>query len=41
MAQVLESYRWQEYMRIKSDIQPIPKPTGLREELIAENPRYH
>lgn len=26
MADVLESYRWQEYMRIKSEIQPIPKP---------------
>ena len=26
MADVLESYRWQEYMRIKPKIQPIPKP---------------
>ncbi|MGB5437570.1 MAG: hypothetical protein WBM98_16875 [Maribacter sp.] len=26
MADVLESYRWQEYMRIKPEIQPIPKP---------------
>jgi len=26
MADVLESYRWQEYMRIKNEIQPIPKP---------------
>lgn len=25
MADVLESYRWQEYMRIKPKIQPIPK----------------
>lgn len=26
MADVLESYRWQEYMRIKNEIQPIYKP---------------
>lgn len=26
MADVLESYRWQEYMRIKPKIQPIPEP---------------
>lgn len=36
MAQVLESYRWQEYMRIKNEIQPIPKPnTGIEQNLIA------
>ncbi|MBT8308468.1 MAG: hypothetical protein KJN85_16125 [Maribacter sp.] len=26
MADVLESYRWQEYIRIKPEIQPIPRP---------------
>ena len=30
MAYVLESYRWQEYMRIKDRIQPIPEPLALR-----------
>ena len=29
MGDVLESYRWQEYMRIKPKIQPIPKPERL------------
>lgn len=29
MADVLESYRWQEYMRIKPEIQPIPEPERL------------
>ncbi len=41
MADVLESYRWQEYMRIKRGIQPIPKPINQREDLIAADPRYH
>lgn len=41
MAQVLESYRWQEYMRIKNEIQPIPLPSGEREDLIAISPRDH
>ena len=37
MAQVLESYRWQEYTRIKNAIQPIEKPyKGLRQDLIAQ-----
>ena len=31
MADVLESYRWQEYMRIKPEIQPIPKPERSRD----------
>ena len=30
MADVLESYRWQEYMRVKGHIQPIPEPLDLR-----------
>ncbi|WP_396591692.1 hypothetical protein [Allomuricauda sp. R78024] len=30
MADVLESYRWQEYMRVKPQIQPIPIPLDLR-----------
>jgi len=30
MADVLESYRWQEYMRIKPKIQPIPKPASQK-----------
>lgn len=41
MADVLESYRWQEYMRVKNDIQPIPKPMSKKEELIVVNPRDH
>lgn len=41
MADVLESYRWQEYMRIKNNIQPIPVPRGLREDLIVVDPRHH
>ena len=36
MADVLESYRWQEYMRIKYEIQPIPEPYSIREDLIAQ-----
>ena len=36
MAQVLESYRWQEYMRVKNEIQPIAAPLeNQREDLIA------
>ncbi len=30
MVDVLESYRWQEYMRVKPQIQPIPIPLNLR-----------
>ncbi len=37
MGQVLESYRWREYMRIKSEIQPVPVPYSLREDLIAQD----
>lgn len=37
MGQVLESYRWREYMRIKSEIQPLPVPYSLREDLIAQD----
>lgn len=33
MADVLESYRWQEYMRIKEIIQPIPRPSPITQEL--------
>ena len=36
MVDVLESYRWQEYMRIKAQIQPIPKPFDLRENLVVQ-----
>jgi len=36
MADVLESYRWQEYMRIKNEIQPIQVPYTIREDLIAQ-----
>lgn len=35
MVDVLESYRWQEYARLKSTIQPIPKPFSPKENLIA------
>ncbi len=35
MADVLESYRWQEYMRIKNDIQPIVKPKSTKKDIIA------
>ncbi|MGB5820836.1 MAG: hypothetical protein WBG90_15225 [Saonia sp.] len=36
MADVLESYRWQEYIRIKAAIQPVPKPLEYKENLIAQ-----
>lgn len=36
MADVLESYRWQEYMRLKPELQPIPKPYHLKENLIVQ-----
>mgnify|MGYP001813376982 CR=1 FL=1 len=36
MADVLESYRWQEYMRIKVQIQPIPEPNDLRKNLVVQ-----
>ncbi len=41
MADVLESYRWQEYIRIKNAIQPIEKPISNDEDLIVINPRDH
>lgn len=41
MADVLESYRWQEYIRIKNEIQPLPAPIANKEELIVVNPRDH
>lgn len=37
MADVLESYRLQEYLRIKLKIQPIPKPRAYKENLIAQD----
>ncbi len=37
MADVLESYRWQEYMRIKADIQPITKPINFGENLVVQD----
>jgi len=36
MVDVLESYRWQEYMRIKTYIQPIAKPLDLTENLVVQ-----
>lgn len=41
MADVLETYRWQEYMRIKGDIQPLIPPEDTSPELIVVNPRDH
>ena len=41
MADVLESYRWQEYMRLKKYVQPIAEPPHDKEELIVINPRDH
>ncbi|MBC8769934.1 hypothetical protein H4O18_18190 [Arenibacter sp. BSSL-BM3] len=35
MVDVLESYRWQEYIRIKAQIQPIPETFEYEENLIA------
>lgn len=39
MADVLESYRWKEYMRIKPFIQPIPKPLGSKENFVVQDYR--
>jgi len=36
MADVLESYRWQEYMLIKPKIQPVVDPPNLKEDLIVQ-----
>ncbi len=36
MVDVLESYRWREYVRTKPQIQPIPKPFDLRENLVVQ-----
>ena len=41
MADVLESYRWQEYMRLKKYVQPIAEPLNDEEELIVIHPRDH
>ena len=38
MAQVLEHYKWQEYMRIKDYIQPIPKPRKPLEAIAQHAP---
>lgn len=38
MAQVLEHYKWQEYMRIKSNIQPLPNPPKRMEAIVFSNP---
>ena len=37
MADVLESYRWREYMRVKADIQPIAKPIDFGENLVVQD----
>ncbi len=37
MADVLESYRLQEYMRIKADIQPLPKPIDFGVDLVVQD----
>ena len=37
MAQVLEHYKWQEYMRIKPDIQPLPNPPKSPEAIALSN----
>lgn len=36
MADVLESFRLQEYIRIKSYIQPISRPSNLRKNLVVQ-----
>lgn len=36
MGQVLENYRWMEYMRIKPQIQPPPLPISKQEDAIAD-----
>lgn len=36
MADVLESYRWNEYMRIKPFIQPISNPLGTKENFVVQ-----
>ena len=38
MADVLESYRWQEYMRIKNDIQPIYPPEDRLDAIVVQDP---
>ncbi|MFD0796079.1 hypothetical protein ACFQZJ_01295 [Maribacter chungangensis] len=37
MADVLESYRWQEYMRLKPQLQPIPEPGVLKQDLLVQD----
>ncbi len=41
MADVLEPFRWQEYMRIKHEIQPLEKPFSENDDFTVINPRYH
>ncbi|WP_165357257.1 hypothetical protein [Flagellimonas olearia] len=36
MADVLESYRWNEYTWIKPFIQPISKPLGTKENFVVQ-----
>ena len=38
MAQVLEHYKWQEYMRIKPNIQPVPEPPARLEAIASNHP---
>ena len=37
MADVLESYRWKEYMRVKPYIQPVPRPIDSGENPVVRN----
>lgn len=41
MADILESYRWQEYIRIKNDLQPITPPLAREEKPVIISPRDH
>ncbi len=36
MVDVLESHRWEEYMRLKGQVQPIAEPNEPDEDLIAQ-----
>ncbi len=38
MAQVLEHYKWQEYMRLKPGIQPLPEPPKRLEAIALSRP---
>jgi hypothetical protein len=37
MANVLESYRWQEYIRLKPQLQPIPLPDSMKPQLLVQD----